>query len=285
MGHSTDQSTENEANSRRYFTKVVHPNASRLNYMRWLVTNPMRSRRGARIIANSAENPPLTKWLGDFDGRKALVVGTGPSLDRVGNAFFDQFDAIIYVNFAIRLAKGRPGEYFFTTDIGPLREFIERNGDAKILSLPRQNRVFAPIFFDQVHDFTREGLALTTIVAFDRAEWHLETRQRFGLNLPFALRYRPCQPEWTDFTLPPPSGRMPVLETTSALSATLFAAMNGAVEVGLIGCDFSAGRAGVVKSDQSDPGNMFSRAIDTFEHMSAALARQGVAATNHSWLV
>lgn len=273
------------AEARRYFGKVVHPNASRLNYLRWLLSNPVRSRSGARIIERAAENPPLPIWKDDFAKRKALVVGTGPSLDRVAPEFFDQFDTILYVNFAIRIASGRFGEYFFTTDIGPLREYIERNGADKFLSLPREKRIFAPIFFDQVHDFTPAGLDLTTIVACDRAEWDLETRRRLGLTLPFALRYRPCQPEWSNFTLPPAGGHMPILETTSALSAVLFAAMNGASEIGLIGCDFSAGRAGVVQSGQSDPGNMFSRAVHTFKSMANALARQGVLAKNHSWEV
>jgi hypothetical protein len=66
----------------------------------------------------------------------------------------------------------------------------------------------------------------------------------------------------------------------------IFAAANGARDIGLIGCDFSAGRAQAAQSSQGVPdARVFAGAAGAFEAMRCALERPGVHAVNHSWTI
>lgn len=270
----------------RYFRYGYHPNNSRLQYARWAITLPVRSRVGAAAIARTTRGPQPESWSQDFAGKRALVVGSGPSLDKVDDAFFDGFDPVIYINFALNRARHKGSEYFFTTDSGPIREYIDKKGDADDFArLGPQRCIYAPVFQDQWQGFTPEGRALLTWIGCDAAAWRSQKVRLGPLSLPLVLRYAPRQPVWSDFTLPAPGRRQPVLDHTSALSAVLFAAVNGAREIGLIGCDFSAGRALAAGSDQPDPGTTFSGAAAELGRMAEALKRQGITVVNHSWTV
>lgn len=271
--------------ARRYFRYSYHPNNSRLQYLRWAITVPFRSRAGGAAIARQARGSVPDVWARDLTGARTLVIGSGPSLDKVDDAFFAGFDTVLYVNFALARSRGANNEYFFTTDSGPVREFIDSRGVEPFVRLGSEHCIFAPIFLDQWQGFTDEGRALFTWIACDAAKWRVETRRVGWLTVPFALRYSPRQPDWDAFQMPPAGRRLPVMDHTSALSAVMFAAVNGAREIGLIGCDFSGGRAAIVGDAQPDPGNVFTGAADEFIRMAAALARNGVIATNHSWTV
>lgn len=269
----------------RYFNYSYHPNKSRLHYLRWAATLPFRSRIGGAAIAQHARGSALDVWGDDFGGKRTLIVGSGPSLDKVGDSFFAGFDTIVYINFALSRA-GRDGcEYFFTTDSGPISEFIDAKGVEPFQRLGAERCVFAPVFQDQWQGFTPEGRKLFTWLTCDKARWSLETRSVFRVKLPFALRYHPRQPDWERFSLPESGRKLPILNYTSALSAVLFAAVNGSQDIGLIGCDLSAGRAAIVGNAQADPGKSFTGAAVEFNRMASALAQSNVNVVNHSWLV
>lgn len=272
--------------TRRYIVPGPVVTTSRSSLLRNAATIWWRSLIGGRAIARTVpdEMPPV--WVEEMAGKRVLVVGSGPSLDRVDSDFFDGFDAVLYINFAIRRLRHRPTEYFFTTDIGPFREFVDAHGAAVFEELGKEHCVFAPIFLDQYQMMTTRGRALFSWMRYDRAEIRVRPIKVGPLRLPLMIRYHPRQPDWEAFVLPAAGRRIPVLDHTSALTAVVFAATMGAREIGMIGCDLSAGRAASVDSRQITPeGNPFTGAIAELEGLQAALARHGVALTNHSWLV
>ncbi|MEO0031008.1 MAG: hypothetical protein RIS94_766 [Pseudomonadota bacterium] len=272
--------------TRQYFVPGPVVTASRWNQFRWALTIPFRSLAGGRMIRRHVAGPAPAAWAEEMAGKRVLVVGSGPSLDRVDDAFFDRFDVVIYINFAIRRRREVVPEYFFTTDIGPTREFLDAYDDAVFHALGPAHCIFAPVFLDQFQMMTPRGRALFTWLAFDKGALRVQWAKAGPLRLPVILRYHPRQPDWDTFRLPHGGRHLPVVDHTSALSAILFAAMNGAHSVGMIGCDFSAGRAASVASLQALPDKaIFSGAAGELRRLQAALARQGVEVVNHSWEV
>lgn len=282
MAVSAKQGTSVDA----YIRPIPHPLASRLNYLRWLLTIPFTSFAGYRQLRTHGLRAVDPLWRAKCAGRRVLIVGTGPSLDRVDADFFAGFDTFFYINYAIRLSRGTDSEFFFSTDLGPITDWMQANGCEKLESLGAERCLLAPFFFDQYPTLTAAGRGLFSVLACDAAGW-MSQKVRVGpLRLPLILRYSPRQPDWTRKRLSDADGRLPVMRYTSALSAVLFAAMQGAAEIGLIGCDFSAGRASSAKDQGSVPNEkVYGGASVEFRKMAEMLAREGVTVTNHSWLV
>ncbi|WP_170003642.1 hypothetical protein [Pseudopontixanthobacter vadosimaris] len=270
--------------ARQFVRPGPHPNHSVINYLRWLATSPRRTRVGADAIARHVGRSVPDRWRRDFAGKHILVVGSGPSLDRVAPDFFAPFDTILYINFALRRRLGHATDYFFSTDGGPIGELIAADGPKPFRDLGTERSLFAPIFPDQWGFFTPAGRDLFTWLRADAYAWRTQPTRIGPFRLPLVLHYHPVQPDWAGFTLGGPSRSMPVLDDTSAFTAVLFAAMQGAERIGLIGCDLTAGRAASVHSEQITPDvSVFAGAAPRFRLIASALARQGVAVTNHSW--
>lgn len=247
---------------------------------------PLRSYLGARKVARLADDETPGCWSQDFPGRRVLVVGSGPSLDRVDEAFFEGFDTFLYINFALKQRKTHGAAYFFTTDFGPVGQFIDAFGDDAFKALGRDRCLFAPVFLDQYCYLTAEAHDLFTVLPCDAAGWRGQNVKIGPIKLPLAWRYYPRQPDWQTFRNAPRSRTLPVMDHTSALSAVLFAAQCGATDIGLIGCDFSAGRANFAVGTQGTIGaQAFAGAAGELQGMATAMARDGIAITNHSWLV
>lgn len=293
---SQQHSPEFTAVTRKYMNTVRIPHHSRSLFLRWMLTVPFRSRFGGSRIARYVNQPAPSAWAEDLAGKRVLIVGSGPSLDKVAPGFFDDFDTIIYINFALKRMRGTGSEYFFTTDLGPVREFIDAYEEKAFLRLGKDRCVYAPIYLDQYSMMKPAGRELFSWLRFDNAGWRTQSvklaRMKLAglkldkLTVPLVLRYHPRQPDWDAFQLPSGGRTLPILDHTSALTAVLFAAMHGSRSIGLIGCDFSAGRASTVATTQDIPtANTFSGAASEFRKLAAALARQDVEVTNHSWLV
>lgn len=280
-----DRST-NFPDPRQYFHEVPKL-GSRLSYARWALTNPWRSYTGGKAIEGHVDDAVPAVWAADMAGRDVLIVGSGPSLDRVEEQFFARFAAAIHINFAIRRCVAPGRSYFFTTDLGPIDALLENFGPGTFLSLGAERCIYAPIFLDQWHMMKDEGRALLTMLRHDAAGWRTQNASLGPLPVPYTLRYHPRQPDWESFELPPPGRRLPVMDHTSALTAILFAAIHGARRIGMIGCDFSGGaRSKIAEGVQELPGpKFFSGAAGEFARIQAALARSGIEVTNHSWEV
>lgn len=252
-------------------------------FTRFVATVPFNSWRGSRALQRHVDDRVPAAWPAEFAGKRALIIGTGPSLDRVDQAFFDDFDVLVYVNFALRRARFDRPEYFFTMDPGPSREYIDAFGADAFRRLGPDHCVIAPIFFDFWHLMTEEGRAMFTWLRPDAVEWRTE---RFkSIPVPVVLRRYPRQPDWQDYRLPQLGRVIPILKPTSALTAVMFAAMCGSRDIGLIGCDFSDSRAASVGGAQTAvAAGTFNSARTEFTAMQANFADQGVRLTNHSWL-
>lgn len=271
--------------ARRAF-RPLHPPGTGLHRLWWfarfLATIPYTSRAGARALLRDVDQAVPAIWPAEFAGKRALIVGSGPSLDRVDAAFFDQFDVLVYINFALRRARFDRPEYFFTMDLGPVREYLDRFGAESFRRLGPERCVVAPNYLDLWRQLTPEGRAMFTPLRYDAAEWRFDRLR--ALPVPVIARYYPRQPDWTTYRLPPLGRAIPVLHPTSALTAVMFAIMCGSRDVGLIGCDFSDGRARSMQGDQAaPPAGTFNAARTEFEAMQAGMAPQGVQLTNHSW--
>lgn len=272
--------------TRRYINRHRIALESTFNSLLFLLKNPFTSRLGGRALRKFVTQEAPARWTRDFQNKRVLIVGSGPSLDRVQPEFFEGFDTFIYINFAVRRSFIRDTDYFFTTDLGPIREYLDTYDEAVFQSLGQERCIFAPIFLDQVLMLTAEGRGLFSMLCCDRARWISQKVTVGRTKLPLLLRFHPAQPQWDNFQLPSPGRKLPVLDHSSALTAILFAISAGSREIGMIGCDFSAGRAASAQSSQDIPdGNVFAGAPAVLREMQAALARHAIEVTNHSWLV
>jgi hypothetical protein len=259
---------------------------SKINALLFVLKIPFKSWLSGQALQKHVDDSVPQKWIDDFKDRKVLIVGSGPSLDRVSADFFAGFDTVLYINFAIRKARGQASDYFFTTDLGPVREYLDAIDDEVFKSLGPERCILAPIFLDQFAMLTPAGRALFSMLRCDAASWRTQSVGIGKLKLPLLLRYHPRQPNWSDFRAPAAGRTLPVLDHSSALTAVLFAATMGSREIGLIGCDFSAGRAASANSAQDVPdATIFAAAPAELRNMQQALARQSIIVTNHSWLV
>lgn len=275
-----------KAETRRYMQPVdglldwdQHPK-------RWALKLPWASYSGARALVRHIGDEVPAEWSQELSARKVLIVGTGPSLDRVTEDFFAGYDTAIYINFALRRRASGPRAYFFTTDLGPFREYLDTHGADDFIELGAERCIAAPVYFDQWHYLREEGRDLFTFLAPDSAGWQPQKVRVGPIRLPLLWRYYPRQPVWDDFRLPGPGRRLPIMRHTSALSAILFAAMNGASAIGMIGCDFSVGRAQSAQSSQIVPTSpIFAGAIAEFHAIQSMLASRGITLVNNSWEV
>lgn len=272
--------------TRRYIRPQRMVLESKLNSLLFVLKIPFKSWLSARALQKHVDDDVPRKWIEDFKDRKVLIVGSGPSLDRVPADFFAGFDSSLHINFAVRKARGRDTDYFFTTDIGPVREYLDAIDDEVFRALGPERCILAPIYLDQFGMLTPAGRDLFSMLRCDAAGWRVQSITVAGIKLPILLRYHPRQPDWSRFRAPALGRTLPVLDHSSALTAILFAAAMGSKAIGLIGCDFSAGRAASANSAQDVPdAKVFSAAPAKFRKIQEALATQGIAVTNHSWLV
>jgi len=281
----TDTSTGLEAAS---FARPPLPVASSKRVAAaWMLSNAWVSWQGARAIRRIALATPVPQtWAADIRSKRVLVVGTGPSLDRVTPDFFAGFDTALYMNFALSQKREGPQPYFFTGDIGMIRPVLDKIGPGALAALGPGRSVVAPIYLDQWNLLTTQGRNLFTFLSCDRTSWTVRSARIGPVRLPLIVRCAPAETDWTTYKLPTPGPLIPVPTQTSALGAVMFAAVQGAGEIGLIGCDFSAGRSqGLAGTQAAAAATTFSGAAEEFKAMAAALQRNGLTATNYSWLV
>lgn len=252
---------------------------------KWALTVPFQSRAGgARLMGGSLPSLPAC-WHEELAGKSVLIVGSGPSLDRADRDFLAAFDARIYINFALLSRLDIGAEYFFSTDLGPIRQYLDAHGEETFRAFGKDRTIWAPVFLDQVAMLTDAGYDLLTILRPHAANWQIRRMSIGKIRLPLIARYYPVQPDWTSWRLGTDPRILPILDHTSALSAILFAAQNGARTIGMIGCDFSSGRARAAAStvQETPDANVFSGAVGEFHGIRDMLTRHGIDLTNHSW--
>lgn len=277
------------------FKSSPHPNQSAFIFLMFVLLIPFKSVLGyfrlQRVEVLDAE-----KWRAAMCSEKVLIVGSGPSLDRMPRRNFHNYKVIIYINHAAKLIiPNFDGEQFlFTTDVLPIRDLISDAPPALYEELCQHNRIIAPIFFEQMPLFTEESRAFFTVVKPDAVglKFYKKAIRIFGktVSIPYTFRLHPRQPTHanldTFFASDGFASGIPIVESTSALSAILFSAKCGAGAVDLIGCDFSAGRTTIVaNAGVESTGATFTGAADRFYDLQGYLEARGTTLRNLSWEV
>lgn len=262
-----------------------------LKKLYWAISVPISSRLGFIKLKDISEEFDNDEWLTSFSNKKVLIVGTGPSLDRVNESYFLKFDTIVYINHAIKCSGSVKNEYFFSTDINGVKDINSKDYYQNIKRIGKNKSIVAPIFFQQVFFLKKEFIKDFSWISANRAAFkvHKISRSLFGFNLPVTAVYWPKQPNvrslesW--FLQNNQVKDFPVMETTSALSAILFVAKYNPKEISLIGCDFGSGRSLAVINDcPATEENIFSEAVNKFYFLQKYFKEKSILLINDSWI-
>jgi hypothetical protein len=237
----------------------------------------------------------MASEISGLSGCKALIVGTGPSVDKISSIRLLSYDIVILLNHAVMLPCFDSLEatsyslFFYSGDslrLQQLSDYLQKRSDIPI--------VFSP--------FLLESCRLSPILScFDNA-WILNVRS-YNLSALLSVFYDfffKGHGGWSNPSLPCGLARqvnsylldsgavtasLPAVGGSSALSAILLLAKRGFSQVDLIGCDFSNGRS--IELHAKIGGSIFGEtdARKRFTLLSEILAEKGVKATNLSWFL
>jgi hypothetical protein len=257
----------------------------------WLFTVTISSFLGYWILNKISVRRDNKKWETSFYNKDVLIIGTGPSLDKVKKDFFQEFDVVIYLNHAVKIETGVVEEYFFTTDVGVLKDIEKLDYFSKVLRLGKEKTIVAPIFFQQtlfLSNFLKQKF--TWVKAYNpNFKWFNRQIKFNSLILKIKVpSFWPKQPDNETLDLwyrsKNQAEMFPVIETTSALSAILFCAKYKPKKIRLIGCDFGMGRSSLLKSSNSaNSRDAFNGAVDRFVVLKKYLDNKSISIENSSW--
>lgn len=268
----------------RYFPRISHPQSSWFAFAWWCLANPLFSAIGVRRIRQFGVSSWPRQWIEDFGGKRVAIIGSGPSLDLASPEFLNEFETRVYINHAASRIEKVAGSYIFTTDGAALIQFAREAGTGILKRLGPDRCVFAPIYQDQYRHFTPAGRALFSWLPPHETNLKVEAKHIGPFALPYTIRCHPRKPDLERLELvrhSPPA--MPILEESSALSAILFATLNGARDIQLIGCDFSGGHAEslAIKQVAAIPGQ-YKSAAQTCRQLIEVLGKHGITLRNAS---
>jgi hypothetical protein len=219
-------------------------------------------------------------------GKRALVVGTGPSVDTLNADMISRYDAVYLINnaienpiFAQRINHKVPIAWYTadTTRFASLHGILKSRHDVR--------KIFAP-FLDQDTILSELVINDSDIALLKVSTRSVRTEPFVFCELLHSSQYKLANLKKTASYvlqyLKASNTSLPLVGQTSALSLTLFLAKLGYKEIDLIGCDFSSGRASVHASlgsatfDKTDT-------VERFYFLSKILSDQGLIVRNLSW--
>lgn len=225
-------------------------------------------------------NEPLPEWEQDLHGARVVIVGTGPSLDRIDAEYFKDFDVAILINFAVCRADSVARRYYYTTDFPRLIQ-LRANASADFSAVGRERA----IFLNHLTPFSLELISCASyvnVVAGDRYRLNLwDPGRRFLRRRVFQV-----QPASDDAIRAWLRGsslfRSPNVPGTSAFGAILFAARFRPRSINLIGINLNAGRSKEFRGALGEAD--FSRAKLDYFRLESLICEAGVSVSNDSWL-
>lgn len=251
---------------------------------------PISSFLGYKKLKKMCLKEDEPQWYKSFHNRKVLIVGSGPSLDKVDSKYFSEFDVIIYINHAIKLSGLCNDEYFFSTDINATKRILNKEYFKNVVKLGRKNSIIAPIHFNSILSSER-FLNNFSLIAASKPNYikTLSIKTTLGLSYP-RLVYWPVQPSIREletwFSASEQVLYFPVIESTSALSCILFASKYFPKSVTLIGCDFSKERSKlVINENPAHDINPYEDSRSKFYFLRNFLNKKNILLENHSWTV
>lgn len=252
---------------------------------------PMSSLIGYGKLKKISLKKDRHQWYKSFHDKKVLIVGSGPSLDKVDENYFAGFDVIIYINHAIKLSGLCNDEYFFSTDINATKRIIDKEYFEKLVDLGRNKSIIAPIHFNSVISSDANFLNNFSLISASKPEYIKTTLIKTTLGLSYSrLVYWPVQPNIVEleawFSASDQVLHFPVIESTSALSCILFASKYSPQSVILIGCDFSKNRSElIINENPARDINPFEDARDKFYFLQSFLNKKNIIVENQSWSI
>lgn len=256
----------------------------------WFFTVSIRSLLGFLILKKIGNKSDPKEWNCSFSNKKVLIVGSGPSLDKANEAYFLNFDVIVYINHAVKFASKTEDEYFFSTDVKVVEGIRNKNYYNNILKMGCNKSIIAPFFFQQALCLQKQFRNSFSWIIASNASYKLYRINKpiLGIRFPVTAVYRPEQPSIkqlnTWFSQENQVIYFPVMESTSALSAILFVAKYMPKYISLIGCDFSAGRSkSIIKDCPAHTVNVFDEAKGKFIFLKKYLLTKNIKVNNDSW--
>lgn len=270
--------------------KKIH---KRKNLLWRHVKAPLNSIIGLLALKFVKKKNDEPNWYSDINNKEVLIVGTGPSLDRINSHFFESFDSLIYLNYSIKFIKNSDQSFFFSTDPDLVRRLCLPKYYTNLKQIKKQNRIIAPIFLQQVPILDRDFLSFFEWIAPHRIklEVPMATLLKFKnikVKVPLPPRFTPAdittdalEAWWRSSSQ---VSSFPIASSTSAISAILFAAKFNPKKITLIGCDFGEGRVSSLLDDLQPSGkDQFSGAREKFNLVQSFLSMQNIIVVNESW--
>lgn len=254
-----------------------------------MFTIPISSRIGYMKLKKQSLKTDLTQWHQSFHNKNILIVGSGPSLDKVDQEYYSRFDVVLYINHAIKLANKAQENYFFTTDIGVALNIYRKPYFSIIKELKKDRSIVAPGNFNQSLFLSKKFEQYFSWICAGDAEYKkFQSRRKVVGIRPTIFYYRPINVDnkvldkW--YSEPNQLKYFPVFEITSALTAINFVAKYLPKSITLIGCDFSSGRAKkIIKDNNAYNQSPFNNADKLFYSLKEYLQNKGVVLENDSW--
>lgn len=237
----------------------------------------------------------MASEIGDLSGRKALIVGTGPSVDKISNIQLSSYDVVVLLNHAVMLPLFANLEsesylvFFYSGDSFRLQQ----------LSAYLLQRTDIPIVFSP---FLLESCRLSPLLCCFNNAWVLNVRSYNILTLISILFqfFFKGHGGWSNPSLGSGLAKqvnsylldssaaavsLPAVGGSSALSAVLLLAKRKFSQIDMVGCDFSNGRSIELHSKIGSSILGETDVQKRFIILSEALAQKGVKVSNLSWLL
>ena len=233
------------------------------------------------------EAPPA--WAQDFANARVLVVGTGPSLDRVTDDYFAGFDVLVCINHAILGVPEHRCVYYFSTDVPRTREVMQADGGAKIDTLPIERRVLVLSFVRIApHRLYRLSSWLRRFTLVRNSAYHFKS-SAMGQNRLIFPSYEPKGAtdtevlNWINGAGHPHEKPFP--RASSASCAMVFAARFRPAEIRLIGVDLNAGRAEGLQEVAGARAFFGPGPVKNYRRLEGVIRGCGIPVENDSWAV
>lgn len=221
----------------------------------------------------------------DFSGKRVLVIGTGPSLDKFDQAYFDSFDVHVCINQAYLLKIRSRKRYFFSTDPARTYEVMTQVEESRSeYRFYPEVCIILPNHFDVPRQRKKEIVGSLTWLHPQRVrlQWLRAGKRAITPVLASSRSSNADLKDWLEKK--GKVGHAPFFPHTSAISAVAFVAKYRPSVVRLVGCDFSIGRAMSMTSFAGPGAHDFSPAIEEFRRVERSILSFGIDVENESWL-
>jgi hypothetical protein len=88
---------------------------------------PFTTPLAAFIFRRHALKQDHPAWRKELSQKKIVIIGTGPSFDRIPPKYFDQFDVAVVINDAVRFEVPIATKYYFSIDMDATKKSSSLN--------------------------------------------------------------------------------------------------------------------------------------------------------------